>query len=338
MKVKLLFSAILLAALMFTGCDDEKKLAPTDMGNFDRFTFPQGTNSYDLIFKQIFDDHNIMCLYKDFTSFDLARTWTGTNVNVSTMEFDYFTDAELTDLAVWLKTYYFDFLGPDVTKGLFKRYMFLTKDYKNGGFRYYVNTAGLDFWTLSPETASFASGTPAPKDSSMVWGTVDILAKMIEGAVETGAITMPSSFYTGVDFTTETTSRSTGLTSAPGTDGYKNYVARRGFLISLVVDGGLNDTAFQWYGAAGRNISATGDGNVYTLENIKNEPYREVGQFVRYPIWDRKYWGRFNTGGYFEDCPLLYDRTNILLNHLLTEYGIDIAAFKTLAWSKYRDS
>lgn len=313
-RISNILPVLAISIFVIAGCKDEAALKPSDMSSFDRFDFPQGNNSYDNVFEEIFEDHSVMCLYKDFTEFDLGRTWTGSS-NTNQLTYETFDSEEITVLADWLKEYYFDPLGK-ATNGLFKRYLYLpknlTKETAYGPNRITFDMSGLDFWTISPDVASFmSSGEVSMSDSlEVVWPVIYMFANMLDGAYQQGNITLPEDFDEGIDLETRTRPYVQMDTY------YNDFWGRRGFL---------------------QVISSTGSygglGNAGGFVDISDCPKEvQFRRFVLMAMFMRNLWSYFEDGEYWADCPLLKGRFEKIINHLKAEYGIDLREYGRNAW------
>lgn len=118
---------VLLATALLVSCYKEDKLSVSENVNVELFSFPQGTNSWDKDIEQIYKDHNIKLVYKDFNATKFNGSWlTGSNDNE-------FFGTDLTDEQVqfnvkFFKDEIFKYISPAITKDCFPEYIYMCYD------------------------------------------------------------------------------------------------------------------------------------------------------------------------------------------------------------------
>lgn len=232
MKMKYLSGLFLSVLIALTACHKEEAIIPSNEGMPTRFEFPQGNQPWDQDIIDIQKKFGIYLIYKDFSSDDFNRSWTGGGGS--------YTGSDLTDeQARWyvdfMKNHVFAYLTPEITKKVLPIYYYLVYDF------YIPNTFGtitfkvpqnnyfdgLDFWLVCLE------GEPDPTSGEQILKPVDaktyhqrrgmIMQKIFAKAVETGTIAIPDEFYDGFDF-------KTGLVTGIGKESDPNYYLNRGFV------------------------------------------------------------------------------------------------------------
>ena len=133
MKIKFLPVLFLSAVISLTACHKEEAIIPSNEGMPTRFEFPQGNQSWDQDIIDIQEKFGIYLIYKDFSSDDFNRSWTGGGGS--------YTGSDLTDeQARWyvdfMKDHIFAYLTPEITKKVLPIYYYLVYDF------YIPNTFG----------------------------------------------------------------------------------------------------------------------------------------------------------------------------------------------------
>lgn len=222
MKLKHIIPA-LLATLLFAGCYSEDDIVPSDdSGSVDRFTFPQGDNSWDKDIVDIYNTFGVEIIYKDFTSTDINRAWTsiGSNYSATVPE----SDAEVEYTVNVLKNHVFRYLTPAITKGVFKPYLYIAHNlmlhYRAGssdGSATNHKFNGLDSWTACLYWDNGRKTPTTREELFQVRGSFlyEILAMAMQN------INIPDEYNEGFDYTTNINSYN------PSSD---NYYLKRGIV------------------------------------------------------------------------------------------------------------
>ena len=172
MKIKFLPVLFLSAVISLTACHKEEAIIPSNEGMPTRFEFPQGNQSWDQDIIDIQKKFGIYLIYKDFSTDDFNRSWTGGGGS--------YTGSDLTDeQARWyvdfMKDHIFAYLTPEITKKVLPIYYYMVYDF------YIPNTfgtitfkvpqnnyfEGLDFWLVCLE------GEPDPTSGEQILKPVD---------------------------------------------------------------------------------------------------------------------------------------------------------------------
>ncbi|MDR1415754.1 MAG: hypothetical protein LBI96_08090 [Odoribacteraceae bacterium] len=296
-------------------CEKEEKITPEGPGSLlTNFDFPQGNDPWDAIFQEIYDTHNVKIIYKDFTDENWSHVWTPYQLGAPVTGDRFETAEELTEVANYMKKYLFDFLDPSATRGVFRRYIYLIKDMKVADLPTKMVT-GIDCWMFSPPvgvnvTSSYTNYVYAPK--------IKIFSDILATAFKNGNISLPASFYEGIDYTTETV----WYTFAYTNNNWANLWCRRGFLGSLLESGRPDfPDLFR-------------DRNVPIAE-MRERPDEEFVRFVGYALALRDIDRYFANGCRFEQSPKLQTRLHIVIDHLKSAYGIDLLAYQAIAYEGY---
>ncbi|MDR2414326.1 MAG: hypothetical protein LBD64_05005 [Odoribacteraceae bacterium] len=305
----------LLVGTIAWNCTSEPAIIPEGPGDLlSSIPFPQGDDPWDKVFKQIHEQHDVKIFYKDFSDKDWNRTWTNaTGAPLSGERFE--TPEELNEVAAYVKKYIFDFIDPNLLRGVFRPHVYLIKNMKLGELPYSL-VIGMNSWVFSPPTGGatdYSTGVYASK--------IQVLSEILYQAVINEMITLPDAFREGVDYQTATV----GYSRAATDNNWNNLWCRRGFL-SDVTDVGLPFFPDQY---ATMNV---------TIQNLQAHPEDEFLAFVHYILILRDRDRYFASGCRFENSPLLQRRFNILEEHLKTVYGIDLAAYQTMAYEGYSGS
>lgn len=220
MKLKYLFSLMLLVFLC--ACEDENRLTPrsSDASSISRFEFPQGNNSWDRDLEEIANTFKTIPIYTAFDSLDLNQRWSGT-YTISLLGET--LNEEYADFyAYFFKNQVFAFLKPELTMGVLPNYIYLVDDLRQKGSWTggYVPLAclwrGLDYWAFSFRAKEenlayldygngFIYKPYKPYDLPKTpWEykarRTLILQNILKKTVEKGKIAIPTEFETGGEF------------------------------------------------------------------------------------------------------------------------------------------
>ena len=205
-------------------CYKEDAIVPTSAANSEKFTFPQGNETRDLLIKDIYDEFGVRVIYKNFKLNDFSITWT----NPAGGRIGYDVAVEHQDKAVnFIKDHIFDNLTPEITKSVLPPYFYLgdsIADYTlyPGILEAYSPVSyvynGLDFWAfswngflgylkdLSTGEISMNASAPMPPDNSfsIFYKRGVVLKEIFKRSVNNGNISVPEDFSIGFDFVTAT--------------------------------------------------------------------------------------------------------------------------------------
>lgn len=309
-------TVLLLVLLGISGwsCENEEKITPEGVGPWlTPIAFPQGNDAWDKVFEGIYAEHGVKIIYKDFSDKDWSHTWTNqAGAEITGERFE--TPEELTAVANYMKKYLFDVLDPATTRGVFRRYIFLVKDMKVANQSYSLSI-GTDNWAFSPPvgdgvTSSYPEYVYKPK--------IKIFSEILITAFKNGNITLPETFYEGLDYEKATLSYNRARTD----NKWEDLWCRRGFLPTLTGDG--------W-----PSFPDAFPTSMVTLTSFPGQPEVEFSNFVRHVLAIRGLDRYFANGCRFEQSPKLLNRINIITNHLKTAHGIDLLAYQTVAYEGY---
>ena len=276
-------------SLFLGGCYDEDKAVPSGDYSPVRFEFPQGSESWDKLFEQMYDDFGICVIYKDCTPGDLNKNWTisaGGDWTGHPVPDDHMPKYE--DL---LKNYLVPFLGKkEIVEACSPLYLYLAEDlggsYASYGDNVGVNLNGLDFWAIGLlDTIKFIFDIPGIEDFRH--GLVhSVYNKIVENSVVKNLITEPVGFQAGIDYKTE-------IEKENPED--PNYYMNRGFvgyitcMTSMCCMFNWSD---YWYGNIEQIVTAKGgDFMMFTRAAMRwtKEEFEEKFPPEKYPLVNARY-------------------------------------------------
>ena len=292
MKIRYLLLLITGLSLFLGGCYDEDKAVPSGDYSPVRFEFPQGNESWDKLFEQMYDDFGICVIYKDFTPGDLNKNWTisaGGDWTGHPVPDDHMPKYE--DL---LKNYLIPFLGKkEIVEACSPLYLYLAEDLGGGmasyGMDLGVNLKGLDFWAIGlVDTIKIIFPYEGVEDFRK--GLVSfVYNQIVENAVVKGLVPEPNDFQSGIDYKTE-------VEKSDVED--PNYYATRGFvgLITYSEPGVAFCCIFSWsdywYGNIEQMVTAKGgDFMMFTRAAMRwtKEEFEEKFPPEKYPLVNARY-------------------------------------------------
>lgn len=321
MKTKYNINFLLLFAvtLLVWCCNKEDDIVATEQGSMlDKYEFPQGNDTWDQIFESIYKSHGVQIIYKEFSTGDWGQTWLETKD--TTLKGERFETAEeLTAVAEYMKKFIFDPLKPEMTQGIFRPYIYLIKNMEQGGKSVSLKV-GMDNWAFCPmvgdvDTEDYASYVYNAK--------IVIFTSILKQAFERGKISLPESFYELADYTTETRS----YYMANYYNDWENLWSRRGFYTYCTIDG---VPYFPRMGSTTHNVS---------ISTMQEKSPTEFEYFVKNILTTKDLLSvYFEDGNHYEKCPLLLQRTQIFVDHMKDEYGIDLLGYQTSCREGYTGS
>jgi hypothetical protein len=318
MKTKLFISTILLTALIITSCYKEDLIIPSSQENSERFTFPQGNNSYDLAIADVYEKFGIKIIYKDFRNEDFNLSWT--SPAIGKMGFD-IPESERSAATGFIVNHIFGFLKPEITKKVLPPYFYVadsvyqfsvlgTLEYTSA-FPYVYN--GLDFWSFcwngyapwqkNTTTGAITYTTQTRKPTTPYYYFYRrgvMLKEVFKTAVNIGNIVTPENFSSGLDFTT-------AVKYASGTETDVNYFKKRGF------PGQMTNTL---------------NFNISNLTSItKTSPNQN---FIDYIHLCMRYTPDSIEVNYpIAKFPIIHQKYPIVVQHMKEKYGIDLVKIAT---------
>lgn len=317
MKTTYLKSVIclLLAGLFAGSCSDEKDIVVEGPGNLlGNIEFPQGEDAWDQVFVDIYEEYGVRILYKGFTDLDWSKSWTGlSSTEVSGERFE--TEEELTEAAEYMKKYVFDLLDPELSRGVFRPYIYLIKNMVVGTSTPRL-VVGMDSWAFSPpigeaDTESYRFFVWEPK--------IKVFADILVEAYNNERITLPDAFYDGVDY--ETAIFSYNL--AKSNNDWANLWTTRGFFYAVAPRDG--------FPIFPRDVP----NNRPELSSLKDKSVTEFEDFLKNILVIREIDLYFEDGCHFEQSPLLLNRVHVFKEHLKEVYGIDLESVQRLMYEGF---
>ncbi len=290
---------ILLTWGLLASCSDEDTIIPREADVVLRYEFPQGTNEWDEIAKEMKEKHDVYLIYKGYSSLDFSRAWTissGTNYFGESL-----TDEKASIHVKFMKEHIFDYLPAELTRVVLPLYYFLIDDYRTEKLNYsggidktnVTNFAdGLDYWASSIYTKNV---TEFPSTwEKLREHRIRIIRQLLEAAINRKRIVIPASFNEGFDY-------EKAITSYPTTD--PNYYMNRGFLGSLNVDAYNFGSIY--------NITSTNSTLNFLTYIFLGMRYTEEEFLVKYPV---------------ATYPLIKKKRLEVINYMKEKYHVDIEA------------
>lgn len=240
---KLLYTIIIFTSILLSSCYKEDALIETPAGSAERFTFPQGNNSYDNSANEVFNKFGVKIIYKDFENVDFNLSWT--NPAVGKVGYSITQDQE-KEAVEFIVDNFFKYLDPKITNKILLPYFYVADSvYQKSlisnatttlesvvAYPYVYN--GLDYWSFCWNGAGqwtklngslISSSLPVTKPVTSYqkfYRRGVMLKEVFKKAVINGNIKIPEGFANGFDFTT-------AIKYAAGTENDVNYYKKRGF-------------------------------------------------------------------------------------------------------------
>lgn len=310
---------------MLNACYHEDVLIPTTSESSERFTFPQGTNDYDLRAKKIFDEFGVKIIYKGFNDRDFNLTWT--TPAIGKVGYDIPKDQE-RDAVDFMATHFFGNLTPQITRKVLPPYYYIADSVHQitiqGDIQMCSTTAfiynGLDFWffgwnnasawtmrdgeyLIKPSVPSIRPKTPF----GIFYKRGTILKEVFKKAVEVGNIIPPEGFADGFDFVTK-------VETAAGLRDNPNYYMKRGFPGQMT-----NQLRFDM--AALALVTQTNSTTIFTNYIHLCMRYTTDSIEVVYPK---------------ADFPMIHQKYPIVLDYMKNKYNIDLGKIATKPETTYQ--
>lgn len=342
---------VLLATALLVSCYKEDKLSVSENVNVELFSFPQGTNSWDKDIEQIYKDHNVKLVYKDFNSTKFNGSWlTGSNDNE-------FFGTDLTDEQVqfnvkFFKDEIFKYLSPAITKDCFPEYIYmcydafrLEKEKKAFPTRLYVSNPG--YWISCLEGTLKLDGTTR---DSIDLPTTAMLRREARGrifqrifclAIKKGNIKPPKEIMEGGLIDLKTPMRMSGNSVSNSIDltdpTVKNVVIDdKNLSLNRGIPNGLTSSFFE------ENLTTT-EANKFrfrdfgTLFSIGSQTPEKIlwdyiNMIMRYDVAELRAGYVYSGSSWstlpvlIERHPLLYKIRQIVIDYMKKEYNIDLEA------------
>lgn len=322
---------ILSAAVIlgFAACNDEDALTPNPDTAGVTYEFPEGNNAWDQDLQEIANEFGVKCIYKNLTLEDLTRSWTA--AGSGTIQ-GYHGSGLVNDRQAQLYTKFFKdnvfaFLNPDVVQNTLPAYFFFAHDYCSINHRLLTETPiendtlewcgrprveyeGMGFWVFSysSEEHNDIMGRTWQQYMFTSADSVRMMREMVlknifNILIEDDIIDTPLAFEVGggLDYSTPITYGSTNIND-------ENYYKRRGFpeqLNNLVSYGNPQD--------------------LYSISSTN-----PTDNFFDYICLGLRY-SREEILENYADFPLCIQYYNITVEHLQTNYGMDLTLMSAAA-------
>lgn len=118
---------VLLATILLVSCYKEDKLSVSENVTAELFHFPQGTNSWDKEIEQIYKDHGVKLVYKDYTPAKFNGSWLAID-NKNEFYGSDMTDEQVQNDVKFFQEEVFKYISPAITKDCFPTYIYLCYD------------------------------------------------------------------------------------------------------------------------------------------------------------------------------------------------------------------
>lgn len=298
----------MLTCFTLASCYEEDALTPTKEGIELRFNVPQGNNSWDTYFADIYDEYNVYFIYKDLQSEDFNRSWIGSGglIGDGYQGSGCLNDEMAKFYEDFLRRHIFAYINSRITQKILPIYWYLSynvhtkMEFLPGMvFKTPANeiTNGLDFWS----TCMFGEDNPSepyliPTDQSIFnQRRKMILGNILSQAVIKKNIAIPEDFSYGLDYKTK-------LVNSIGEEENANHYLTRAF-----------------------------PGTVKLGKFLLNPPYNnsvpptEENTFIGY-ILQAMYFTEAESSVSFEKYPLLTEKFTLVRKYLKDKYQIDLNA------------
>ena len=321
---------LLAGLILFNACDDEENITPS--GNYSpiRGGFPQGNTEYDSLINDIKQEYGVYLLYKDITEEDLNRDW------VSAGTGDIYVggyEEERDDLAWNLPeehlpfyvSFFYDYIFPNISKEFaqstfpVKIYMIHNRrteprDLGGNGEMSGTNTdpsksiklGNFDNWAISFKD-EVINGTDA--EYSIRQQRCIFMIQALYNAIEKGEIDSPNEFWAGFDFAADKKMNNVDPSK-------ENYKYKLGF-VDMINDNFGTGVQKQVWVPDWANETSCG-----YWEKGKSSHYNLFATYIKNAMWltPEEFEERYPSSKY----PMIKEKYDIVVNHMLNVYGIDI--------------
>ena len=321
---------LLAGLVLFNACDEEENITPS--GNYSpiRGGFPQGNTEYDSLINNIKQEYGVYLLYKDITEEDLNRDW------VSAGTGDIYVggyEEERDDLAWNLPeehlpfyvSFFYDYIFPNISKEFaqstfpVKIYMIHNlrtepRDLGGNGEMSGTNTdpsksiklGNFDNWAISFKD-EVINGTDA--EYSIRQQRCIFMIQALYNAIEKGEIDSPNEFWAGFDFAADKKMNNVDPSK-------ENYKYKLGF-VDMINDNFGTGVQKQVWVPDWANETSCG-----YWEKGKSSHYNLFATYIKNAMWltPEEFEERYPSSKY----PMIKEKYDIVVNHMLNVYGIDI--------------
>lgn len=322
---------IFAAFALFNACSSEDDLTPS--GNYSpiRGGFPQGNSEYDSIINDIKNDYGVYLLYKDITEEDLNRDW----VSAGTGDIYVGGYNEERDDPAWnlpeahlpfYVNFFYSYIFPNLSKE-FAQTTFPVKIYMIHNLRTEPRDFGEDSGEVggtntdpfkSIKLGNFDNWAISFKDEVIDGGDAEyslrqqrcmFMIQAIYNAIEKGEIDSPDEFWAGYDFSSDKMMNNVDPSKA-------NYKYKLGFVDMINDNFGTGVQKQVWAPDYANETSC------YYWEKDKYPHYNLFTTYIKNAMWltPEEFEARYPAAKY----PMIKEKYNIVVNHLLDEYGINL--------------
>ena len=324
---------MLTAIALFNACSSEDDLTPS--GNYSpiRGGFPQGNSEYDSIINDIKNDYGVYLLYKDITEEDLNRDWVSAGTgDIYVGGYDEERDDPAWNLPEAHLPFYVDFfysyIFPNISKE-FAQTTFPVKIYMIHNLRTEPRDFGDDSGDVGVGTntdpfksiklGNFDNWAISFKDEVINGGDAEytlrqqrcmFMIQAIYNAIEKGEIDSPDEFWTGFDFSSDKKMNNVDPSKT-------NYKYKLGFVDMINDNFGTGVQKQVWVPDYANETSC------YYWEKDKYPHYNLFATYIKNAMWltPEEFEARYPSTEY----PMIKEKYNIVVNHLLDTYGINLA-------------
>lgn len=322
--------AVLAGLALLVACSSEDDLTPS--GNYSpiRGGFPQGNTEYDSLINDIKNEYGVYLLYKDITEEDLNRDWVSAGTgDIYVGGYDEERNDPSWNLPEEHLPFYVDFfynyIFPNISKEFaqtsfpVKIYMIHNlrtepRDFGDGGDQVGTNTdpfksiklGNFDNWAISFKE-DIINGTDA--EYSLRQQRCMFMVQAIYNAIEKGEITSPDEFWSGFDFSTDKKMNHEDQSKA-------NFKYKLGFVDMINDNFGTGVQKQVWVPPYATETSC------YYWEKDKYPNYNLFTTYIKNIMWltPEEFEARYPSAQY----PMIKEKYNIIVNHMLDTYGIDL--------------
>lgn len=324
---------MLTAIALFNACSSEDDLTPS--GNYSpiRGGFPQGNSEYDSIINDIKNDYGVYLLYKDITEEDLNRDWVSAGTgDIYVGGYDEERDDPAWNLPEAHLPFYVDFfysyIFPNISKE-FAQTTFPVKIYMIHNLRTEPRDFGDDSGDVGVGTntdpfksiklGNFDNWAISFKDEVINGGDAEytlrqqrcmFMIQAIYNAIEKGEIDSPDEFWAGYDFSSDKKMNNVDPSKT-------NYKYKLGFVDMINDNFGTGVQKQVWVPDYANETSC------YYWEKDKYPHYNLFATYIKNAMWltPEEFEARYPSTEY----PMIKEKYNIVVNHLLDTYGINLA-------------
>jgi hypothetical protein len=304
--------------LVLSACYSEAPLTPSDNQAGTSITFPQGDDTWDHTFLDIYNRYGVYLIYKDITDEAFNKSWTG-GVNQTILHAKDCPNDEMKQFyATFMQKHVFNYLTPELTNRVFPMYWYMVYNLTGnslvglGSFTsdIYSGASLMDCWVtcfFKPASAPafpYEWCTPynqgeGARNSYDARRFVN-LNLILSAAITRGNIVVPPSFDSGFDHSTLL-----NVKSGVNNESDPNYYLNRGYI----------DGIGQIYG------------DTIVSQVINPAPPTKEAAFLNYMQILMRFRPDKRAEEYPADkYPMIHEKMGIVLAYLKQNYGLDLDA------------